>query len=291
MTLQTSIDSIDPAYPVAGVDNDTQGFRDNFNNIKTALLLAEEALATLQSRAVLKSNLDTNAAVNNDLGGTSSITNGIFNTFYALAYAPVAGLSGGTHDIDLTVGSFQSFTMSADVNFTFRNWPTTGKYACVRVLLSTDQPGTPRTATFYSIGQGGTSVFKPGNTGVAPNGWTVVGGHPTISTPAIWTRTAATASPEGATSISFNDVQNIQVGTTVQYTPNGGALTTTTVTAVNSSTGAVTLADAVVVHSGSPGPGIAQGDTVTFLYNGPRLVEAWSIDGGNTVYLTQVADY
>ena len=26
--------TIDEAYPVAGVDNDTQGFRDNFNKVK-----------------------------------------------------------------------------------------------------------------------------------------------------------------------------------------------------------------------------------------------------------------
>ena len=28
--------TIDESYPVAGQDNDTQGFRDNFNIIKTA---------------------------------------------------------------------------------------------------------------------------------------------------------------------------------------------------------------------------------------------------------------
>ena len=30
----SSIQSIDALYPVAGVDNDSQGFRDNFNVIK-----------------------------------------------------------------------------------------------------------------------------------------------------------------------------------------------------------------------------------------------------------------
>ena len=32
--------TIDAAYPVAGVDNDTQGFRDNFTVIKTGLATA-----------------------------------------------------------------------------------------------------------------------------------------------------------------------------------------------------------------------------------------------------------
>ena len=33
-------DTIDAAYPIAGVDNDTQGFRDNFQIIKTGLALS-----------------------------------------------------------------------------------------------------------------------------------------------------------------------------------------------------------------------------------------------------------
>ena len=33
--------TIDGTYPVAGVDNDTQGFRDNFTVIKTGLATAE----------------------------------------------------------------------------------------------------------------------------------------------------------------------------------------------------------------------------------------------------------
>ena len=40
--------SIDTAYPVAGQDNDSQGFRDNFSNIKQALDNAKSALATVE---------------------------------------------------------------------------------------------------------------------------------------------------------------------------------------------------------------------------------------------------
>ena len=42
-------DTIDAAYPVAGVDNDTQGFRDNFTVIKTGLATATSEISTLQS--------------------------------------------------------------------------------------------------------------------------------------------------------------------------------------------------------------------------------------------------
>ena len=35
--------TIDDTYPVAGIDNDTQGFRDNFNIIKTWLLYKSDS--------------------------------------------------------------------------------------------------------------------------------------------------------------------------------------------------------------------------------------------------------
>ena len=36
-TSSSSILGIDQTFPVAGQDNDSQGFRDNFSNIKTSL--------------------------------------------------------------------------------------------------------------------------------------------------------------------------------------------------------------------------------------------------------------
>ena len=42
-------DVIDQTYPVAGQDNDSQGFRDNFQNIKTAITNAKSAIGTLET--------------------------------------------------------------------------------------------------------------------------------------------------------------------------------------------------------------------------------------------------
>ena len=41
--------TIDGAYPVAGVDNDTQGFRDNFTIIKAGLAVANSEVTALQT--------------------------------------------------------------------------------------------------------------------------------------------------------------------------------------------------------------------------------------------------
>jgi hypothetical protein len=284
MTSAINFSTIDENYPVAGIDNNSQGFRDNFNEIKTALATASSEITTLQTKAVLKSNLTSNAVVTNDLAG-SSIVNGVHNKFYGVSYTPTNAVTTTT-DIDVESGVFQAFTMGADVSFTFRNWPDAGKYASVRVLLSTNNTAlAPRRATFYSQGQTTSTVFKAGNSGLAPNGWLFDTVNPYFNVVASWTKVTTAASPATAASITVNDVSNLQIGTRVSYVPTGGGTTITTISAINSNTGVITLANAVATG------GIESGDTITFLYNGPRLIEAFTWDGGDTVYLTQVADF
>ena len=50
--------TINDTFPVAGVDNDTQGFRDNFNIIKTGLATAASEITTLQDNTA-KTNVTT----------------------------------------------------------------------------------------------------------------------------------------------------------------------------------------------------------------------------------------
>ena len=46
-TIDTT--NLNQLYPVAGVDNDSQGFRDNFANIKTNLETASSEITALQN--------------------------------------------------------------------------------------------------------------------------------------------------------------------------------------------------------------------------------------------------
>ena len=48
MASNINYTNIDENYPVAGQDNDSQGFRDNFQNIKTALNTAATEITSLQ---------------------------------------------------------------------------------------------------------------------------------------------------------------------------------------------------------------------------------------------------
>jgi hypothetical protein len=45
--------NINVLYPIAGQDNDTQGFRDNFRNIKNNLTTASQEITALQSNVDL----------------------------------------------------------------------------------------------------------------------------------------------------------------------------------------------------------------------------------------------
>ena len=57
--------NIDILYPIAGQDNDTQGFRDNFRNIKNNLNTAAQEITALQGNVSLAPRI-------NYAGGISS---------------------------------------------------------------------------------------------------------------------------------------------------------------------------------------------------------------------------
>ena len=58
-------DAIDSTFPVPGVNNSSQGFRDNFASIKNNLDLASTELTDLQNKVVLKSALNGTSLDNN----------------------------------------------------------------------------------------------------------------------------------------------------------------------------------------------------------------------------------
>lgn len=124
MTSAINESVIDETYPVAGQDNDTQGFRDNFGNIKTALGVAAGEITTLQNNSVLKASVDgTNSAVSNNMAG-STIRNG---KLQGMALNVIADSSGdNTIYINASNASVYQIT-NIDSNTTIQfnqGWPT-----------------------------------------------------------------------------------------------------------------------------------------------------------------------
>lgn len=302
MTSQIDTSTIDVLYPIAGQDNDSQGFRDNFNSIVGALTTAKNEITEIQSKAILSSDLDNNTVVANDLGG-SSIKNGTYKQFYQEVYTDDTATESSM-DIDLQNGSFQVFTMQTNITFTFRNWPGPNpsdpsssvegvpyQNGVVKVLLTSNLAGTSREATFTSENNG---TVMPGVNGLKLNGWTMTTGgspRPKITVPGQVVRTITNeVSPSTPIVLPFNNIEGIRPGLEVTFTPADSLVRSATVDTVNVNNNTVTLKDVLPADSASPT--ILNGTAINFKYpSGACLIEAFSPDGGNTVFVTHVANF
>lgn len=114
-TASTYISGINTAFPVAGVDNDTQGFRDNYANIKNGMTALSNEVSAIQSGGVFTTGVnDFQQAViqNAQLQSTGYVVNK--NVILTI---------GGNQVIDYSQGNYQVWKISSATNFTFANFP------------------------------------------------------------------------------------------------------------------------------------------------------------------------
>jgi len=138
MTSQINFASITTTYPVAGIDNDSQGFRDNFTAISAGLAIAKTEITALQTNAVLVAGLTSGTATTNNMLG-STIFNGLYNAFYGVYFD--GGSVSSSANIDLNNGPVQKFTLTGTPTLTFTNWPTAGQAGYIKVHIVSDQNG------------------------------------------------------------------------------------------------------------------------------------------------------
>ena len=93
MTSQINASAIDETYPISGVDNDSQGFRDNFSATQSALLVAKAEITDLQNRAVVVADTSNDPAVNNLLGST--LSNGLYTQMSGVVAPTVTVTNAG----------------------------------------------------------------------------------------------------------------------------------------------------------------------------------------------------
>jgi hypothetical protein len=132
MTSAINPNNIDGAYPVAGQDNNSQGFRDNFTNTKTNFQYAADEITDLQSKVVLKQAL-TGTTLDNDMLG-SVLANA---TLEDMAYTRLAlGSVSGSQTINFAVAMFQTLTTTGSVSLAFTNFPPAGSAGTVAVQVT-----------------------------------------------------------------------------------------------------------------------------------------------------------
>jgi hypothetical protein len=118
-TTSVYISKINIAYPVAGQDNDSQGFRDNFTNIQLALSYADSDIASL-----FRNSVQTTAS--NDFGN-NLIKRAVFQNCSELVADNSSVVQTGNIIIDYSSGSYQKFILAnGTASFSIINWPTSG---------------------------------------------------------------------------------------------------------------------------------------------------------------------
>ena len=131
MASSISTTSIDATFPVAGQDNDSQGFRDNFSQIKTQLDTASSEITTIQTNQAV-----TNATT--DFNG-HDIQNAILIDVGQKIVAK--GTVSGSQTIDFSAGPVQTITTSGALTLAFTNFPvedngSTNAYGKVKLIIT-----------------------------------------------------------------------------------------------------------------------------------------------------------
>ena len=143
MASNINTTTINTAYPVAGQDNDSQGFRDNFNIIKSNFVAAKAELTELQNNAILKNALISQDGLDNDFGG-NEITNALLKD--CAEGVSANGTINTLQNISYLNGGYQTGTVTGNLTLTLADWPSAG-YARMVVELASDTSDA-RTITF-----------------------------------------------------------------------------------------------------------------------------------------------
>lgn len=128
MTSQINPNNINGEYPVAGQDNNTQGFRDNFTNIKVNFQYAETEITNLQANTISKVSTSVNEFNDSVIYGAR-----LQNTSYIQLNR---GNVAPTANINYAAGSFQTITANAATTLNFTNLPAAGNTAVITLAIN-----------------------------------------------------------------------------------------------------------------------------------------------------------
>jgi hypothetical protein len=153
MPSQINFENIDADYPVAGIDNDSQGFRDNFSVIKQNFQISKTEVEELQDRTVKLDSLNSFSSAGVIRGAR------LENCRVSGKELNQAGASSYT--LNWQEGALQVFRISQESEFSLflSNWPAKDSgnvpsYFNVRLhlLLEGSEPVSGTTSVSFSAG-------------------------------------------------------------------------------------------------------------------------------------------
>lgn len=159
MTSSINPNNIDGSYPVAGQDNNSQGFRDNFTNTKVNFQYAEDEINDLQNKVVLKAAL-TGSSLNNDMNDALLIAAQI-QDFSALRVG-IASTSGSIA-VNYASGHYQTISTTGSISLSFNNFPPSGQYGYVKLQINiTNVAHTVTLPAAVTLGTSGLQGYSAG---------------------------------------------------------------------------------------------------------------------------------
>lgn len=141
--------SIDENYPLAGVDNPSQGLRDNYKVIKDSLQAAKNEIEDLQDNTA-----KTNAP--NDFNG-NEINDANLKAVTGATYVSPTTITAN-QNVTFQNGHYQVFRINSDVTLSLIDWPAGNRFAMMRLALLGE--GTSRTVSFAVAGYN--VLYSPG---------------------------------------------------------------------------------------------------------------------------------
>jgi hypothetical protein len=183
MTSQINPNNINTAYPVAGQDNNTQGFRDNFTFIKNNFTAAASEITALQNTGVVKGS----SAVNDLAGGL------IYDARVQDLSASSVNLGSvsGSIEINYAAGHYQQLSTAGNITIAFSDssFPAISRYGIIRLEITvTNKSHTvalPGSVTVNQVGIQGlnasTNVITFASTGIYTFDFTTVNTGSTIT--------------------------------------------------------------------------------------------------------------
>ena len=139
MTSNINPNNINGAYPVAGQDNNSQGFRDNFTNTKNNFQYAANEITDLQNKVIVSTALNGGQSIevqNNMLGAPLS------NFIMSDVSTPTVslGVLSGSVVVDFSAGHFQTITTGASISLDFTNLPPAGQTGSFMLQFTVTDP-------------------------------------------------------------------------------------------------------------------------------------------------------
>lgn len=147
MTSNINYLSINENFPVAGADNDTQVFRDNFDTIKNSLRAGSEEITALQAYTAKTND-------NNDFGNYE-LTRAVFRNVMIKKFdAGIIPSNAANYTVDYENGGYQVLRFASNMSLDFQNLPqnssASGPVGVGKITLELYGDGSNRTITFIT---------------------------------------------------------------------------------------------------------------------------------------------